>query len=46
MGSLTRPYNGYHYVYNLNSGALAPGTYRVNISIGGSAVGSSALGLK
>ena len=34
------------YVYNLSSGALGPGTYRVDISIGGSVVGSGTFGLK
>lgn len=34
------------YVYNLSTGALGPGTYRVEISIGGSVVGSGTFGLK
>jgi hypothetical protein len=33
------------YVYNLSSGALGPGTYRVDILIGGSVVGSGTFGL-
>jgi len=35
-----------HYAYNLSSGALGPGTYRIDISIGGSVVGSGTFGLK
>jgi hypothetical protein len=34
------------YVYNLNSGALGVGTYRVDIKIGGIVVGSANFGLK
>ena len=34
------------YVYNLSSGALGPGTYRIDISIGGSVIGSLTFGLK
>jgi hypothetical protein len=34
------------YAYNVSSGALGPGTYRVDISIGGSVVGSGTFGLK
>ena len=34
------------YAYNLSSGALGPGTYRIDISIGGSVVGSGTFGLK
>jgi hypothetical protein len=34
------------YVYNLSSGALGAGTYRVDIFIGGSVVGSGTFGLK
>ena len=34
------------YVYNLGTGSLGTGTYTVNISIGGSVVGSSTFGLQ
>jgi sugar lactone lactonase YvrE len=34
------------YVYNLNSGALGAGTYRVDIKVGGIVVGSARFGLK
>jgi hypothetical protein len=34
------------YVYNLNSGALGVGTYRVDIKIGGIVVGSASFGLR
>jgi len=34
------------YVYNLNSGALGAGTYRVDIKVGGIVVGSASFGLK
>ena len=34
------------YVYNLNSGALGVGTYRVDIEIGGMVVGSATFGLR
>jgi hypothetical protein len=34
------------YAYNLSSGALGPDTYRIDISIGGSVVGSGTFGLK
>ena len=34
------------YVYNLNSGALGPGMYRVDIKINGDVVGSVVFGLK
>jgi hypothetical protein len=34
------------YVYNLSSSALGPGTYRVDILIGGNVVGSGTFGLK
>jgi hypothetical protein len=33
--------NGCQYVYNLNSGALGPGTYRVDINIDNQIVGSA-----
>jgi hypothetical protein len=33
------------YVYNLSSGALGPGTYRVDININGQMVGSGIFGL-
>ena len=34
------------YVYNLGASALGPGTYVVNISIGGSVAGSATFALK
>jgi hypothetical protein len=34
------------YVYNLGSRSLGPGTYLVNISIGGSVTGSATFALK
>jgi hypothetical protein len=33
------------YVYNLGTGSLGTGTYRVNIAIGGGIVGSGVFGL-
>ena len=38
--------DGCQYVYNLNSGALGPGTYRVDIKINGQVVGSGIFQLK
>jgi hypothetical protein len=38
--------NGCQYAYNLNSGALGVGTYRVDIKINGSVVGSATFGLQ
>ena len=38
--------NSCQYVYNLNSGALGVGTYRVEIKINGTIVGSVTFGLK
>jgi hypothetical protein len=38
--------NSCQYVYNLNSGALGAGTYRVDIKINGSVVGTSMFGLQ
>ena len=34
------------YVYNLATNSLGAGTYRVNILIGGAAVGSATFGLR
>ena len=38
--------DGCQYVYNLNSGALGVGTYRVDIKINGQVVGSGIFQLK
>ena len=38
--------DGCQYVYNLNSGALGVGTYRVDIKINGNVVGSAIFQLK
>jgi hypothetical protein len=38
--------DGCQYVYNLNSGALGVGTYRVDIMIDGATVGSATFKLK
>jgi len=38
--------DGCQYVYNLSSGTLGPGTYRVDIKINGQTVGSGIFGLK
>jgi len=38
--------SNYEYVYNLTASSLGTGTYKVNISIGGTVVGSGTFGLK
>ena len=38
--------NSCQYIYNLNSNALGAGTYRVDIKINGSVVGSTSFGLQ
>jgi len=38
--------DGCQYIYNLNSGALGVGTYRVDIKINGQVVGSATFQLK